>query len=1217
MATYGLKYLCEYRSDLRDRLLYRIEIEERDAVAATDATAIKMRPYSDVFSIKWGNADDPEYTAVKGSSVTLKILCVNDMEYLSLFTTDPRKYRMTIYEYRDDGNSGPAKRMLWRGFMSANTYKEEFARPPYVVTLSATDGLSLLSAIPFRDEGGTKFTGIVSCYDLLTAAIQALDLDMPLCEWINIVEADSGVSTLKMVYIDRALIYNVNGDPTWRDILEICTQSFIGQIFQAAGVFHVRGIMALRRPVRPAAFYNYLSNRASVLDFWKNKCDVNSNTELGLLAPYKAAIVNVNTSKVDNTAKYYNRSQWPVAMDNLRVWTFPDRIAFYATSRGIINFIFPESIAAAEKVDITISLEIYNRNSANKLNIASAAFVSVGGRFAGAPDAKKYRWSVDSKIWEESNTIPNNSTIIDPSPNANLNPHVNTDGLSSKVIKFYITSLPPNNNNEFYALSVGLFVAYDGHSTAPIECTIANVSFSFGAPVSQSSIGEDRLLIAKNGADDISWQIPIRDGGYNVNALSVLSNVLVDANNAPVVSWLAATDRGALMNVITDNIRQLRSNVVRQLSGELRCSHAIDLNSLFYDGKFTKAVYYLNSLELLASRQVYKIQLRELIDIKRITPVGELCRIHTFSDNVKLQCSLHGSLFLRTGSGPYGIELYDSETGTIMQLPYNSPKIDIRKGLNAIVIQVGDSDLYALDNFGGVLSHQTADAGGVLKYDTALYDADRAIWVSYDANPSATKTIITVFTDNMELESQDEFDIVAQGLSLISNGYIIHGDAFTTYWHNYELHSSGSLLAVTDSYDPMSVSQFDTMAVSDSLLVKRYMSRQFVFAEMRRRNGTQFRADDLLHTFGVFGSTPIVAKCNCAIAAILMQYSDRTELEIYDARNNRRYSMSVAPNAEIAVCGPRVFVLVGSALHCVSLDDHVMVSDDSVEYYLWLNGEDTDQSNVNVPSDGMVIPYRVESNGTTYIISKDDDLSASFVDNPDGARMLSITVPKNNTPYGRLYHPVIIGVREDNDVRHSIGIYQEAMVTGYYLTINGQTEDVEITCDSKAQSLTFAYKTNGTIMTDFMGGDGVSGISWRDGIITILLDRNPMSIPWIRDIRFGVTEDSSVRRHIIIKQEVAGTRMIIIDTSSVGDLSGMDITLMFELDNDGATGEDTFTIEDNRFIRLSFDQVATVLRVSNLADYEGDSLYIEASQDGGMCDRATIPTNGDMQFVLV
>lgn len=77
--AYGLKYYIDYRSKMRDRLLYRIEIEER---GLTNAIPAMMRPHDDVFTLKQGGADDPEYTAIKGGSLTLQVLCVNSMEYL-------------------------------------------------------------------------------------------------------------------------------------------------------------------------------------------------------------------------------------------------------------------------------------------------------------------------------------------------------------------------------------------------------------------------------------------------------------------------------------------------------------------------------------------------------------------------------------------------------------------------------------------------------------------------------------------------------------------------------------------------------------------------------------------------------------------------------------------------------------------------------------------------------------------------------------------------------------------------------------------------------------------------------------------------------------------------------------------------------------------------------------------------------------------------------
>ena len=235
MASYGLKYLCEYRSKMRGRLLYRIEIEERDAVALTDATALRMRPYSDVFTLKWGSADDPEYTAVKGSALTLKILCVDDMEYLSLFSVDPLKFRVTIYEYRTDSSGAEQRLMLWRGFLSASSYKETFSRPPYVVTLSATDGFALLDSMPYLNAEASRYYGIASLQSILDECVSMLSLELPVSDWLSIDEVGGFDRSMKNIYLDRTRIYDIQADISWKKVLEMILKPFMGQIFQAQG----------------------------------------------------------------------------------------------------------------------------------------------------------------------------------------------------------------------------------------------------------------------------------------------------------------------------------------------------------------------------------------------------------------------------------------------------------------------------------------------------------------------------------------------------------------------------------------------------------------------------------------------------------------------------------------------------------------------------------------------------------------------------------------------------------------------------------------------------------------------------------------------------------------------------------------------------------------------------------------------------------------------
>ena len=298
MAIYGLKYLCEYRSKMRGKLLYRIEIAEKGAPGLSDSEAGMMRPYSEVFSIKWGSSDDAEYVATKGSSMTLRILCVNDMEYLSLFSVDPFRFRVTVYEYRDSAGSGEAvQSLLWRGFLSASSYKESFARTPYVVTLSATDGFSLLGSMPYLKDDGTKFSGLVTLQSLLVSCMRKLDLALPYSEWLYMNGIDDGELNLGNVYIDSSRIYWMKNDVSWLDVLELCLKPFMAQIFQASGAIHIRRIRSLRSTNRPELWSSVPTTtgpkRLPVTLLWNNKCNIRGSAELELLQPYKTVEISM------------------------------------------------------------------------------------------------------------------------------------------------------------------------------------------------------------------------------------------------------------------------------------------------------------------------------------------------------------------------------------------------------------------------------------------------------------------------------------------------------------------------------------------------------------------------------------------------------------------------------------------------------------------------------------------------------------------------------------------------------------------------------------------------------------------------------------------------------------------------------------------------------------------------------------------------------------
>ena len=88
---------------------------------------------------------------------------------------------------------------------------------------------------------------------------------------------------------------------------------------------------------------------------------------------------------------------------------------------------------------------------------------------------------------------------------------------------------------------------------------------------------------------------------------------------------------------------------------------------------------------------------------------------------------------------------------------------------------------------------------------------------------------------------------------------------------------------------------------------------------------------------------------------------------------------------------------------------------------------------------------------------------------------------------------------------------------GYYLTLNGSTEDIELDVESTAQKLYVAYQTNGTLESNSSGE--VIDATLVDGVrINIYTQANPYSEPRTGTVAVTLREAPSIRRNIIIKQ---------------------------------------------------------------------------------------------------
>ncbi|MBR6813655.1 MAG: hypothetical protein IKM50_03810, partial [Tidjanibacter sp.] len=321
MAVFGLKYYAEMRSK-HHNILWRVEIAERGYSGGYEEMTFAG---DESIIITWEARGDEFYAPVKASEATINILCKENFHYLSLFTSDPRQFRVSIFR------SGA---LYWRGFVTADLYSETFTAPPYTVTIKAVDGFNLLESYTFNDLMTIGTSGRISLWDMTSKCLDLLELDMEVSDWLDLYGEgmNESVSPLRQTYIDLERLYYVYDEPTYREILELCLLPFAGQIFQSSGALHIRRAVSLYQNSRPITFFDIgaespvgevvvdddgtnlvaeegvnvitSSGRDVVDDMWRSGIYVMGEATLDIVPALRSVTVDVKNKSIENLADH-------------------------------------------------------------------------------------------------------------------------------------------------------------------------------------------------------------------------------------------------------------------------------------------------------------------------------------------------------------------------------------------------------------------------------------------------------------------------------------------------------------------------------------------------------------------------------------------------------------------------------------------------------------------------------------------------------------------------------------------------------------------------------------------------------------------------------------------------------------------------------------------------------------------------------------------------
>ena len=834
--AYGVKYSCVWTSPMREQRVYTIDILEDGYTGEV----YPLYPTGDVLRITQGKIDDPELEPIKSSEAVLSLLCVDEGDpYMSLFTTDPMRYKLRIRQ-----GEGPKKSPYWQGYLVAGTYTQDYANPPYHVQIRATDGLAILKDMPYLDAEGKRYTGMLSLDSIVRDIISRISNEGVVYPYINdsIVPAQTD-DTFTIVGLEAEGLYATlggNDTPSCYDVLTAVLSSMQYQIYQGYPYWFIRPVSSLISARRANGAISGANNAGSDIPLYSNADDgvgMSTSSVLSLLPPYK----HLKTSRpelVDDVSypQLLTASRWQPVWGAKRggTWQRGDdmlRLAVYdkaddKSSKAYgMAYVFDGILDKSSVTSLSVELEAYNL-SGEEISF-KAGFLLV------ASDADPIKaWEGDEKDLEVDNvavwynerwvTLSNlkdameldefgrvsvayamqEITIEASSRYVMFNIPVPTKQLASSSI-----SVDCANLNSAIANKYRLVLLLGGKKGLPaIELREPTLTIERKTDIEPVERGGD-TIIHTYGMGDISYEQTFADTWMLPVAGTIFECPLIDMRNGSTLRGVVTPGQRQLMcDAAITSIAQLRGDIRRQLDGDVFAKTNIDIDAKWIDRDGRR--YYTNYVERLLRRGLFRVQLRELPNAADAAPAavysGEMTNIVSM-DSSAMWLGMNGRRLYRYDAERDIVEVVqDSPTGTYA--------LTLNEGQCCACVVSYDGVWYTLtayDTHGEVLSKIEQAQGLVQVYDSAQVDVVMRS-ARFDAN---INTWSLVGGDSrvtyLQVLSGDGYNISSHSITfpeycnatdftLLPNGYAWAGRTnpastlFTTYWHGFAHHLPGA-----------------------------------------------------------------------------------------------------------------------------------------------------------------------------------------------------------------------------------------------------------------------------------------------------------------------------------------------------------------------------------------------------------------------------------------
>ena len=911
MASFGLKYFAELRSRYKG-VFWRVEIAERDYSGLAEEMEFSG---NDPVCITWENRGDEFFVPVKASEATVTVMCRENFRYIGLFTSDPRRYRVSVYRNTV---------LYWRGFVVADLYSESFTAPPYEVSIKAVDGFNLLSNVPFLNSDNTKVSGLMSLWQLLSDCISLLELNLGVADWMDLYAEgmDERISPLRQVYVDMERFYFVYDKPTYRDVLELCLRPFSAQIFQSGGSLHLRRAVSLYRDSRPLSFYDVgaefpmgwlvtsdgrtivshageplvtTMSREWVDSMWGEDINVLGGATLEIVPAIRRVDVRVRNkllgSLVDQMGIY-----------DLELWSAPE---------GLLSLSQPDSLSLKGNSDYSGTILWHDGCHVDKsacrlifkMNITTSYhYRYVSGSGTRPPDTEKtiiveygFRLTGSGATYyldEDGSWQTEQITISEG---------VKTSEGSERSIE--MEGFPASGQLQFFIVQ-----CLSGYSTARnSQWQSANFSqMSITLDTEEAVESDPSYGLAVNAANntDMEISIPISDIPNIPNDRLLYSLYLVTQDGQPTRMWhtKGGTDYNPLVSHLMACALKYKQLPARRIAGDMFTGTHVDMNTVVQDDRYLHAGFYVNSVQLNALEDSYDAELVEMpLLLRSETPPERddciLLKEFPFTVEQAVRCVNRIAMLGSDGV----LYVYDTITGGLYRVMECAdgtvlyPADDSYVVSDAVSLQVIDYRGYTLKRMErDYLTPATFMGESV--YGIARFNVGRngaVSWSYYLGKLGGTKRMTFVRTTNYE-SNVTSFGDDPQVSSIVkSYSSLVINAATGAYLHDMRIHDGTLTTFFADSV---------ILSLSDYFMCLR----EVAYGPLKI-----YRRDTLSEQTLVRSVAQSVTVCDHTLSEVAYAYgTDGANVRVWDYRSNTERMVINAQGAGRRVKG--LFFINGS-----------------------------------------------------------------------------------------------------------------------------------------------------------------------------------------------------------------------------------------------------------------------------------------------------------------